>query len=88
MKYVGMGLLFSLGLYLIYLVGTVIVGFVKMWNYTPEMDKNIGNVQLLDQGIALGITGSPIFFIITFLGMALLFTLIIYSYQKLNKGNL
>lgn len=85
MKNVGIGLLFSLGLHLIYLFNSAIVGFIKTWNYKPEMDKDFGNVQPLSEEIAFGSTGSSLFFIISFIGMALLFTLIIYCYQKLNR---
>ncbi|MBM6618315.1 hypothetical protein [Bacillus suaedaesalsae] len=76
MKVVVRGLIISLVVHTIYILGSFAIGFIKTWNYKPGFSNEFGNVQTLSKEVAFGITSSPFFFVITFFGVAFLTILI------------
>ncbi|KUP05416.1 membrane protein [Bacillus coahuilensis m2-6] len=82
MKTIIQSLGISFVIHLIYLVGTVGVGYIKTRNYKPDIENKWGNIETLQNEVSLGMVGSPLFFLFTFLGVALICGLIIISYRK------
>ncbi|MFC0562167.1 hypothetical protein [Halalkalibacter alkalisediminis] len=70
-------------IHLIYIFGTFIVGYIKTRNYKPDIVNKWEKVETLQNEVAFGVVVSPLFFLITFIGVALICGLIIISYEKI-----
>src|SRR3954468_544596 len=69
--------------HLIYIVGPMIVGYIKTKNYQPDITNKWGQVETLQNKVAFGVGGSPLYFLFTFIALALICGLIIISYRKI-----
>ncbi|MCJ8008720.1 hypothetical protein ACFFF5_08900 [Lederbergia wuyishanensis] len=81
MKIFIQSLLASLALHLIYFGGTILYGYILTKNFTP----NIENAVELDSEVAFGYAVDPRFLVFTFIGVALICGILIFSYKK-SKG--
>ncbi|WP_409303094.1 hypothetical protein [Peribacillus sp. SCS-155] len=77
MKITVQSLVISFVIHLIYIVGTLIVGYIKTRNYKPDIANKWEKVETLQNEVAFGVVGSPLFFLFTFIGVALICRLII-----------
>jgi hypothetical protein len=75
-------LIISFVIHLIYLVRTLVVGYIKTKNYIPDISNTWVTVETLQNEVAFGAVGSPLFFLVTFIGVALISGLIIISFGK------
>ncbi|MBS3680976.1 hypothetical protein KGF86_12250 [Ornithinibacillus massiliensis] len=82
MKIIVQSCIFSFVLHLFYIVGTLLVGYFQTKNYQPTIAGNWDTVETLQNEVAFGIVGSPLYFLFTFLGLALVCALILISYRK------
>lgn len=83
LKTIIQSLVISFVIHLFYIVGTVLVGYIKTRNYKPYIGNEWGNIETLQNEVAFGMVGSPLFFLFTFIGVALICGLIIISYGKI-----
>jgi hypothetical protein len=70
LKTVIQSLVVSFVIHLIYIVGIMIVGYIKTRNYKPDIANRWGKVETLQNEVAFGTLGSPLFFLFTFIGVA------------------
>lgn len=84
LKTVIQSLAVSLGLHVIYLYGTFLIGYIKTINYQPNRE----NVHTLQNEVAFGFSVSPLFFLFTFIGMAVLSGVIILFYRKKSEPSI
>ena len=75
--------LISLVIHIIFIIGTIVTGYVKTKNFEPDMENGWGNVHMLQNEVAFGFTFSPLIFLVTFLGVALICGIIIVLYRKM-----
>ncbi|KAA0547815.1 hypothetical protein FZW96_08695 [Bacillus sp. BGMRC 2118] len=85
MKIVGRGIVISMILHIFYIISLFIVGYVRTWNYEPDLSKEYAHVQTLSSEVAFGSTGSPSIYIFIFIGGALLVILIQKIIMKTGK---
>ncbi|WP_144555263.1 hypothetical protein [Bacillus sp. X1(2014)] len=83
MKTIIQSLVISIVIHLIYIVGTLVVGYIKTKSYMPDIENKWENVETLQNEVAFGAVGSPLFFLFTFIVVALICGLIIISYGKI-----
>ncbi|TWI58032.1 hypothetical protein IQ10_01363 [Halalkalibacter nanhaiisediminis] len=81
LKTIIQSLVISFVIHLIYIVGTVGVGYIKTRNYKPDIDNKWDNIETLQNEVSFGMVGSPLFFLFTFIGVALICAIIIISYR-------
>ena len=86
MKIAIQALFLSLLLHFVYIAGVLITGYIQTQNYKPDMAKSWENVDMLQNEIAFGIIGSPLVLIYTFIGITLIFGLVLYSYRKVKDA--
>ncbi|WP_226678185.1 hypothetical protein [Mesobacillus jeotgali] len=75
----------SIAIHVIYFVGILLIGYIKTMNYTPDIEDSWESVDTLQNGVAFGMTGSPFFFLFTFIGVTLFCEMVIVLYRKV-KG--
>lgn len=75
----------SIAIHVIYFVGILVLGYIKTVNYTPDITGTWNSVDPLQNEVAFGMTGSPFFFLFTFIGMTLFCEMVIVLYRKV-KG--
>lgn len=78
MKTVLQAFICSIIIHLIYLTSTLIIGYIKTKNYTPDISSAYENVEMLQNEVAFGQGVSPFFIGISFIGFTLLCYLILY----------
>ncbi len=83
LKTIIQSLFISFVIHLIYIVGTIVVGYVQTRNYKPDIENEWENIELIQNEVAFGMVGSPLFFLFTFIGAAIICGLIIISYRKI-----
>lgn len=72
----------SIAIHFIYFVGMLLIGYIKTMNYTPDIEGSWESVDMLQNEVAFGMTGSPFFFLFTFIGVTLFCQLVIVLYRK------
>ncbi|MFF2753302.1 hypothetical protein ACFVR1_06040 [Psychrobacillus sp. NPDC058041] len=85
MKIILQAIIGSLLIHLIYIVYTVIGGYIKTKYYTPDISSTWDNVEVLQNEVAFGMVGSPFFYVFSFLRVAVICAILIFSYEKLIK---
>ncbi|KUP04932.1 membrane protein [Bacillus coahuilensis p1.1.43] len=83
MKTIIQSLVISFVIHLIYIIGTVVVGYIKTRNYNPDIENKWGNIETVQNEVAFGMVGSPLFFLFTFIGVAVICGLIIIFNGKI-----
>lgn len=84
LKIIIQSFIISIVIHLIYIVGTLILGYVKTKNYKPDIANRWGKVETLQNEVAFGTVGSPVFFLFTFIGITLISLLSINTYRKIH----
>lgn len=79
-------LFISFVIHLIYIVGTMTVGYVKTRNYKPDSESKWENIEMLQNKVAFGVVGSPLFYLFSFIGVALLSGLIMVVLNNVNRS--
>lgn len=82
MKTIIQSLIVSFVIHIIYIGGSLIVGYITTKTYKPDIEDEWGNVKMLQSEVAFGVSGSPLFFLITFISVALICGLIITTIGK------
>lgn len=83
LKTIIQSLVFSFVIHLLYIVGTVVLGYIKTRNYKPDIGDEWKNIETLQDEVAFGMVGSPLFLLFTFIGGAVICGLLIISYRKI-----
>ncbi len=83
MKIIIQSLLISFVLHVVYFTGSIIYGYFLTKTHDPDIAASYENVYFLQNEVAFGYVGSPLFIIFSFFGMAALVGLFIkfYKYQ-------
>ncbi|MBS4196609.1 hypothetical protein [Lederbergia citri] len=82
MKILIQAILASLALHLIYFGGSILYGYFLTKNYTPNIKNSVG----LDSKVAFGYVVDPLFFVFTFMGIALICGILIFFLKKYKGG--
>lgn len=79
-------ILISTALHLLYFVATFGVGFIRTLNYEPDIIAEAGNVTTLHNEVAIGTTGSPLIYVLTWIGLAVLLALGMFTAQRIRQA--
>lgn len=71
----------SVTLHIIYFLSLMIIGYFKTVNVRPSSENAIA----LENDVAFGTTIAPTFYLITFVGVAVLCGVILFLYQRFNN---
>jgi hypothetical protein len=82
MKVVLQAIIGSIVIHVIYIVGMVLVGYIKTRNYKPDIAVASDKVEILQNEVVLGKVISPGFVFLTFVGVAVICGFIIFLYKK------
>lgn len=83
MKLVLQAIVGSIAIHIIYIVGMMIVSYIKTITYKPDLNNVWDNVDTLQKEVVLGKVNSPFIYIYRFIAIALICGIIIFSYRKL-----
>lgn len=87
MKIALQALFFSLLLHFTYIAGVLLTGYIKTQDYKPDSANSWENVDMLQNEIVFGIIGSPLVLVYTFIGITLIFGLVLYTYRKVKDAS-
>ncbi len=73
----------SVVIHFLYFAGVLLVGYIKTKNYQPDVKGAWDQVDTLQTQVAFGYTGSPFLFLFTFLAVAMITGMIIFSFKKI-----
>jgi hypothetical protein len=76
----------SIAIHVIYFVGILMIGYIKTMNYTPDIEGSWKSVDMLQNEVAFGMTGSPFFFLFTFIGVTIFCQVAIVFYRKAKRA--
>ncbi|QEY21664.1 hypothetical protein D0S48_13840 [Psychrobacillus sp. AK 1817] len=82
MKLVMKAFIASVIIYLVYLVCTIGIGYIKTKFYKPDISSEWESVDYLQNEVAFGMVISPFFFVFSLVGIACICGIIIYLYKK------
>ncbi|WP_114165064.1 MULTISPECIES: hypothetical protein [unclassified Exiguobacterium] len=85
MKTIRLALLLSAALHVIYVVATFGIGFIRTLNYEPDIIAEADNVTMLQNEVTLGTTGSPLIYVFTWIGLAVLLALGMFTAQRIRQ---
>jgi hypothetical protein len=83
MKVVLQAIIGSIAIHVIYIVGMMLVGYIKTKNYIPDIADTWDKVEILQNEVVFGKVISPPFGLFSIAGVAVIFGVIILSYKKL-----
>ncbi|MBT2679263.1 hypothetical protein J7E38_09630 [Bacillus sp. ISL-35] len=72
----------SVVIHFLYFAGVMFVGYIKTKNYQPDVTGAWDQVDPLQTQVAFGYNGSPFLFLFTFLAVAMISGMIIFSFKK------
>ena len=81
MKIVIQALIASVVIHLVYVIYTIGIGFIQTMLYKPDISRQWEEVNYLQNEVAFGMVGSPIFLVFTFIGTALICGIFIKLFQ-------
>ena len=84
MKMVIQALIASVVIHLVYLFCTIGIGFIQTKLYMPDISGQWEGIDYLQNEVAFGMIGSPIFLVFTFIGITLICGIFIYFYKTLS----
>ncbi|UII57666.1 hypothetical protein LS684_09690 [Cytobacillus spongiae] len=82
MKTIIQAFVLSFVIHVLYIGGTFVVGYIQTLNYHPDIAHKWESIDTLQNEVALRMVGSPLYYVLTFIGCALFCGLIIYGYEK------
>lgn len=83
MKTVLQAFIGSIIIHLVYMVGMLIVSYIKTKNYKPDIAKAWDHVETFQNEVVFVKVNSPCLYSITFIGVTVVCGIIILSYKKL-----
>lgn len=83
MKVVLLAFMSSIAVHVVYIAGMVLVGYIKTRNYKPDIASAWDEVETLQNEVVFVKANSPLLYLFTFLGVAAICGIIIFSYRKL-----
>ncbi|MEK3995926.1 hypothetical protein MKY29_14315 [Psychrobacillus sp. FSL K6-2365] len=83
MKLVLQAIIGSIVIHVVYSMGMMLVGYIKTRNYKPDFASAWDNVETLQSEVVFSKVSSPFLYLFTFLGVAVICGIIIFSYKKL-----
>jgi quinol-cytochrome oxidoreductase complex cytochrome b subunit len=75
----------STAIHLFYFLGMFLAGYIQTVNYTPDIESSWKSVEPLQNEVTFGMTGSPFFFIFTFIGITLFCEIVIVLYRRVRS---
>ncbi len=75
----------SIAIHIVYLIGMMLDSYIKTRNYKPDMTSGWDSVEKLQSEVVFGIANFPILYLFTFVGVALICGIILFSYKKLSN---
>jgi hypothetical protein len=89
MKTILQAFIASLIVHIIYISGMMLVGFIKTKNYQPDIAGAWGNIEMLQNEVAIGYTYSPVFYLFSILGLTVVCGIVLFLYRRFIrlKGN-
>lgn len=85
MRFILKAFIGSILIHLIYIIYTIMDGYIKTKNYNPDMPSAWDNVDVLQDEVVFGMVISPFFVLFSFLNVSIICAIIIFSYEKLFK---
>ena len=79
MKLVMKAFIASIIIHLVFMVG---IGYINTTFYKPDISGEWEHVEYLQNEVAFGMVISPFFFVFSFVGIACICGIIIYSYKR------
>ncbi len=83
MKVVLQAFIGSIAIHIVYLVGMMLVGYIKTRNYKPDIASAWNKVETHQSEVVFGKVNSPFLYLFTFIGVTVICGIIIFSYKKL-----
>lgn len=83
MKTVLQALIGSIAIHLVYMVGMMVVSYIKTRNYKPDIASAWDKVETLQNEVVFGRVNSPFPYLLTFIGVTVICGIIIFLYKKL-----
>lgn len=83
MKVVLQAFIGSIAIHIVYLVGMMLVSYIKTRNYKPDIASAWDKVETLQSEVVFDKVNSPFLYLFTFIGVAVICGIIIFSYKKL-----
>ena len=82
MKTVKQSMVISFLIHLVYIGGAFIKGYIETKNYQPNLGSQWENTEILQSEVAFGVSGSPMFYLLSFIGVTLLCDITFIMYKK------
>ena len=78
-------IMISVVIHLLYVAGTLGVGYLKTKGFKPNLENEWGSVSTLQNEVAFGSVGASTFFPFTLIGVAVLCGIIMVAYRKIRE---
>ncbi len=75
MNIIKRAVLLSTALHLLYVAGTFLLGFIQTATYEPDIIAEANHTDLLQDEVVIGTTGSPVLYVFTWIGLAVVIAL-------------
>ena len=85
MKTILYALMISVVIHLLYIAGTLGVGYLKTRSFKPDLETEWGSVNTLPNEVAFGAVGAPAFFSFTLIGVGVLCGIFMVAYRKIRE---
>ena len=73
----------SVVIHLVYIVGQMLVGYIKTRNYKPDVAYAWDKRETLQNEVVFGKVNSPYLYLLTFIGVTVICGIVIFLYKKL-----
>lgn len=78
MKVIFQAIIGSIAIHIVYLVGMMLVSFIRTRNYKPDFTSAWDNVETLQSEVVFSKDNSPFLYLFTFVGVAIFCGIIIF----------
>jgi len=68
-----------------YIIATFGIGFIRTLNYEPDIIAEADNVTMLQNEVTLGTTGSPLIYVFTWIGLAIVLAIGMLTVQRIRQ---
>ena len=85
MKTIRLALLLSAALHVMYIIATFGIGFIRTLNYEPDIIAEADNVTMFQNEVAIGTTGSPLIYVFTWIGLAIVLAIGMLTVQRIRQ---
>jgi hypothetical protein len=83
MKVLFQAVIGSIVIHIIYIVGMMLVSYIKTRNYKPDIASAWDKVETFQSEVVFGKVNSPFLYLFTFIGVTMICGIIMFSYKKL-----